>query len=104
MKNFFELSVTSRKVAQGDLFISAEALSNSTEKLGQLDIKLLKNEHTASIFFKYTPVEGCNPDTRIARIKLTGRDEDEIRETLEALVTAFRDSVKQDPSNEGSSL
>lgn len=99
MKKFFELSVTSRKVAQGDLVISAEALSSANEKLGQLDIKLLKDENTASIFFKYTPVEDCNPDTRIARIKLTGRDEDEIREALEMLVKAYHDSAKQNPDN-----
>lgn len=99
MKKLFELSVTSRKVAQGDLVISAEALSCATEKLGQLDIKLLNDEHTASIFFKYTPVEDCDPDARIARIKLTGRDEDEISEFLEALVQGFRDSAKQNSNN-----
>ena len=78
MRKFFELSVTSRKSVDGNVVLSAFTATEENNELGQLDIKLLNKETHVGIFFKYTHVEGSNPDDIIAKVKFTGRDSSEI--------------------------
>lgn len=91
MKKFFELSVTSRKSVDGNVALSAITATEENNELGRLDIKLLNKETHGGIFFKYTPVEGSNPDDVIAKVKLTGRDPSEI----EAALTAVRSGIQE---------
>lgn len=94
MKKFFELSVTGRKSVKGDLLLSAIALSKDGRELGQLDINVLKEENNYGVFLKYTLLESSSLD-RISTVRLTGRDEHEIREILRAIPTALQDSISK---------
>ena len=94
MKKFFELSATTRKSAKGELILTLEALTKDDIKLGQLDITLLNDEYPGGVFFKYIPTEACNSGV-ISKVRLSGRDEDEIREALEAIPDALRDSLSK---------
>lgn len=100
MKKFFELSVTSRKSVKATTLISAEALSSSGEKIGQLDIRVLNSDTHGGIFVKYSPADVA-VDTLISSIKLTGRDEKEIQEILEMIDAALIETLK---SNLGSAM
>ena len=91
MRKFFELSVTSRKSVDGNVVLSAFTATEENNELGQLDIKLLNKETHVGIFFKYTHVEGSNPDDIIAKVKFTGRDSSEI----EAVLTAVRSGIQE---------
>lgn len=93
MKKFFELSVTSRKSVEGNVVLSANAATKENNELGRLDIRLLNDGIHSGIFFKYTPVEGSNPDDVIAKVKLTGRKPSEIGAALTAVRSAIKDVV-----------
>lgn len=65
----------------------------------QLDIRLLNDDYQGGVFIKYTPSEAGNPTDVISKVKLSGRDEDEIREVLKGFPDALRDFLSDPNAN-----
>lgn len=95
MKNLFNFAVTSRKSVKGTLLFSAIAISDADTIIGQFDINMLKEENNYALFLQYTPAESSDSLESISRVKLTGRDENEIREILESIPQTLLDSMSK---------
>lgn len=101
MKKFFELALTSRKTVKAETYIVADAMSSDGEKLGQLDIKVLNNEHNGGIFVKYYPVEAADPKRSISSIIFSGKDDSKIQDVLDAIKDGYIDYARKKMVNSG---
>jgi hypothetical protein len=96
MENFFGLSVKSTKSVPGKKFAKITAFSKGGDRLGELEVKVHNGEGNFGIFVKYMPSEDADSTVKIAKLIITSKEKENVKELLKKLSDVIKENMSSD--------